>query len=169
MNFPYLTHRFFKKRINSMENTLEKELFRHCAQLRVRTWEVDWQGVVHNSYYLRYMEIGRVEYRRRFGYDLSPDGTFNDGLKVFVVHNSVDYRSVAVLDDLLDVYTRVSWIKNSSFCFEHYIERHATKEVLATGKGIIVNVNPLTNLPEALPEKFVKEIIDFEPKCALIR
>lgn len=151
------------------ENSLKKELFKHKAEVRVRTWEVDWQGVVHNSYYLRYMEIGRLEYRRSYGYDLNPDGTFNDGLKVFVVHNSVDYRSVAVLDDVLNVFTRISWVKNSSFCFEHYIERAKTKEVLATGKGIIVNVNPATNVPEPLPEIFVKEVMDFEIKCDLLR
>ncbi|MCE1166452.1 MAG: acyl-CoA thioesterase [Bacteroidetes bacterium] len=151
------------------ENTLNKELFKHSAEVRVRTWEVDWQGVVHNSYYLRYMEIGRVEYRRAYGYDLSLDGRFNDGLKVFVVHNSVDYRSVAVLDDLLNVYTRVPWIKNSSFCFEHYIERAKTGEILATGKGIIVNVNPGTNVPEPLPGKFVDEVREYETKCDILR
>ncbi|MCU0373304.1 MAG: thioesterase family protein, partial [Ignavibacteria bacterium] len=103
-----------------MKHTVKKELFRHMVKVRVRTWEVDWQGVVHNSYYIRYMEIGRLEHRRSYGYNLSPDGTFDDGIKVFVVHNSVDYFSTATLDDVLNVYTRISWIKNSSLCFEHY-------------------------------------------------
>lgn len=137
--------------------------------MRVRTWEVDWQGIVHNSYYLRYMEIGRLEYRRTYGYDLSPDGTFNDGLKVFVVHNSVDYHAVATLDDLLDVYTRVSWIKNSSFCFEHVIIKHKDKVVLSTGKGILVNVDFKTNRPIILPQKFVDEIKQYEIECNVIR
>lgn len=144
-------------------------LFKHKVQVRVRTWEVDWQGIVHNSYYLRYMEIGRLEYRRAYGYDLSPDGTFNDGLKVFVVHNSVDYHAVATLDDLLDVYTRISWIKNSSFCFEHVIIKYKTKTVLSTGKGILVNVDYKTNRPIILPQKFVNEIKQFEIECNLIR
>ena len=144
-------------------------LFKHKVQVRVRTWEVDWQGIVHNSYYLRYMEIGRLEYRRAYGYDLSPDGTFNDGLKVFVVHNSVDYHSVATLDDLLDVYTRVSWIKNSSFCFEHVIIKNMNKVVLSTGKGILVNVDFKTNKPITLPQKFVDEIKQYEIECNINR
>jgi acyl-CoA thioester hydrolase len=152
-----------------MTKELNKDLFKHSVQIRVRTWEVDWQGVVHNSYYLRYMEIGRVEYRRMYGYDLSPDGTFNDGLKVFVVHNSIDYKATAALDDVLNVYTRVSWIKNSSFCFEHYIEKDKTKEIIAEGKGIIVNVNPSTNVPENLDDKFVNEIKNFEVSCDILR
>ncbi len=144
-------------------------LFKHKVQVRVRTWEVDWQGIVHNSYYLRYMEIGRLEYRRAFGYDLSPDGTFNDGLKVFVVHNSVDYHAVATLDDVLDVYTRVSWIKNSSFCFEHVIVRHKGSSLLSTGKGILVNVDFKTNRPVPLPLIFVDEIKQYEIECNVIR
>ncbi|MDD5361506.1 MAG: thioesterase family protein [Ignavibacteria bacterium] len=152
-----------------MAKELNTALFKHSVQIRVRTWEVDWQGIVHNSYYLRYMEIGRVEYRRVFGYDLNPDGTFNDGLKVFVVHNSIDYRAAATLDVVLNVYTRVSWIKNSSFCFEHYIEKDKTKEIIAEGKGIIVNVNPSTNIPENLADKFVNEIKNFEVNCDILR
>lgn len=144
-------------------------MFNHKVQVRVRTWEVDWQGIVHNSYYLRYMEIGRLEYRRAYGYDLSPNGTFNDGLKVFVVHNSVDYHAVATLDDVLDVYTRVSWIKNSSFCFEHVIVRHKENTILSTGKGILVNVDFKTNRPIPLPEKFVTEIKQYEIECNVIR
>jgi len=145
------------------------ELFKHSTDVRVRTWEVDWQGVVHNSYYLRYMEIGRLEYRRNYGYDLSPDGTFNDGLKVFVVHNSVDYHSAAILDDVLNVYTRIPWIKNSSFAFEHFIEHSKSKNILATGKGILVNVNTMTNMPEPLPEQFVNEVLNYEIECQILR
>jgi acyl-CoA thioester hydrolase len=152
-----------------MMDIKSKDKFKHMAQVRVRTWEVDWQGIVHNSNYLRYMEIGRLEYRRNYGYDLSPNGTFNDGLKVFVVHNSIDYLSTATLDDVLNVYTRVSWIKNSSFCFEHLIEKDSNKSLVASGIGIIVNVDFNTNKPVELPLKFINEIMDFETDCNLIR
>jgi acyl-CoA thioester hydrolase len=152
-----------------MPDLKNKELFKQMTQVRVRTWEVDWQGIVHNSNYLRYMEIGRLEYRRKYGYDLSADGTFNDGLKVFVVHNSIDYSSTATLDEVLNIYTRVSWIKNSSFCFEHLIEKDSDKTLVASGIGIIVNVDYNTNRPVELPLKFVNEIMDFETDCNLIR
>lgn len=115
------------------------------------------------------MEIGRLEYRRAYGYDLSSDGTFNDGLKVFVVHNSIDYKAVAKLDELLDVYTRVSWVKNSSFCFEHVIIKNIDNSLISTGKGILVNVDFTTNRPISLPQKFVDEIKQFEIECSVIR
>lgn len=145
-----------------------KSDFTHSTQLRVRTFEVDSQGIVHNAVYLQYFEIGRVEYRRQFGYNINENGIFNDGIKVVVVNNTLNYRSPAYLDDLLNVYTRVKWIKNSSFCFEHIIENTGNNVILCDGTGILVNLND-KNLPEPLADKFINEINSFEKKLEIIR
>lgn len=137
--------------------------FKHSTQVRVRTFEVDSQGIVHNLNYLKYLEIGRVEYRRNLGYNILPTGIFNDGLKVVVVRNEVDYKSFAYLDDVLNVYTRISWIKNSSFCFDQIIEKDLNKQIICLGKGILVNLSP-QNTPENLKLKFINEIEIFENK-----
>lgn len=142
--------------------------FKHKVQLCVRTFEVDSQGIVHNAVYLQYFEIGRVEYRRQFGYTIDKNGIFNDGLKVVVVNNTINYHSPAFLDDVLNVYTKVKWIKNSSFCFEHLIENDKTKQILCSGSGILVNLSNNTNRPEPLDEKFIHEIKDFENKADII-
>ncbi|MEP7146801.1 MAG: thioesterase family protein [bacterium] len=142
--------------------------FKHVTQVRVRTFEVDSQGIVHNLIYLKYFEIGRVEYRRNLGYTMLPSGIFNDGLKVVVVHNEIDYNNFSFLDDLLNVYTRISWIKNSSFCFEHIIENNLSKNNICEGKGILVNINS-NNIPETLSNKFVEEIKYFENNLQLIK
>jgi acyl-CoA thioester hydrolase len=147
----------------------DKNSFKHIIQTRVRTWEVDFLGVVHNSNFLRFMEAGRLEYRRSFGYDLSPSRSSSDGLKVFVAHNAIDYLSTAAFDDLLNIYTRVAWIKNSSFCFEHIVEKDIDKSNIAIGICIIVNVDYKTNKPVDLPEKFINEIMEFETECKLMR
>ena len=141
---------------------MEKTEFKHKFQIRVRTWEVDMLGIVHNSNYLRYLEIGRIEYRRNMGYNFTMGGKFSDGLKAVVVHNSLDYKGFAFVDELLNIYTRVSWIKNSSFCFEQIIEKESDGSIICEGKGIIVNLNPKTNQAEDIAEKFVKETEEFE-------
>lgn len=138
--------------------------FKHKTQLRVRTFEIDSQGIVHNSNYLKYLEVGRVEYKRDLGYKILKNGVFNDGLKVVVVHNSMDYKGFAFVDELLNIYTRISWIKNSSFCFEQVIEKDSDRSIVLEGKGILVNLNPKTNMPETIDEKFVKEIEEYENK-----
>lgn len=143
--------------------------YKHKIQLRVRTFEIDSQGLVHNSVYLQYYEIGRVEYRRNLGYEILKDGTFSDGLKVVVVNNTINYKSFAYLDNLLNIYTKISWIKNSSFCFDQIIENDSNKEIISDAKGILVNLNPENNLPQALNEKFINEIKNFEKNLILVR
>lgn len=142
---------------------LEISNFKHSTQVRVRTFEVDSQGIVHNLNFLKYLEIGRVEYRRNLGYNILPSGIFNDGLKVVVVRNEIDYKSFAFLDDVLNVYTRIAWIKNSSFCFEQIIENDISKKITCHGKGVLVNIGP-QNLPENLNSNFINEIESFENK-----
>jgi acyl-CoA thioester hydrolase len=85
--------------------------YNHKIIIRVKTFEIDSQGIVHNSIYLQYLEIGRIEYRRNYGYKILKNGMFNDGLKVVVVHNSIDYKSFAFADDELTIFTRIPWIK----------------------------------------------------------
>jgi acyl-CoA thioester hydrolase len=67
-----------------------------------------------------------------------------------------------MVDDLLDIYTRISYIKNSSFCFEHLIFKSETYALLVTQKSVQVNLNPSTNLPERLPDHLRNIIVDFE-------
>lgn len=142
--------------------------FNHKTSIKVRTFDIDSQSIVHNAVYLKYLEIGRIEYRRNYGYNLQKNGMFNDGLKVVVVHNSLDYKSFAFVDDILTIYTRISWIKSSSFEFLQMIVNENTKEVICEGRGVCVNLNPITNQSEPLPEKFIKEIKSFETKMNIL-
>ena len=132
--------------------------YKHKFQLRVRNFQVDSQGIVHNAIYLEYCEIGRVEYVRSLGVQLLPTGIF----KVIVKRNEITYESPAMVDDLLDIYTRISYIKNTSFCFEHLIFKAETGDLLVTQKSVHVNLNTKTNLPERLPDHIRKMITDFE-------
>jgi len=148
---------------------MELSKFKHKCQVQVRTFDIDSQGIVHNSVYLKYLEIGRVEFRKSFGYKLNHNGTFNDGLRFVVVHNSLDYRSFAMLDDILNIYTRVSWIKNSSFCFEQIFENDVTKKIICEGKGILVNLDIVKNEPAELDKKFVDELLQYDKGINIIR
>lgn len=148
-----------------------KEQYNHKYQVRVRTWEVDGQGIVHNSNYIRYFEVGRIEYMRNIGYEFKDDGgdLIKNNLKVVVVHNSLDYKSFARFDELLDIYTRISWIKESSLCFEHIIENNFNREIICTGKGILVNINKNTGKSESVPEILLNTILNFEKHVEILR
>ena len=148
-------------------NYLDLSEYKHKIEIRVRTFEVDSQGIVHNINYLKYLEIGRVEYRRNMGYHILPNGIFNDGLKVVVVRNEIDYISFSYLDDLLTVFTKIVWIKNSSFCFEQIIQKNSDKTIICRALGVLVNINNM-NISEKLPLEFIKQIKNFETNLKLI-
>ncbi len=147
-------------------NYLDLSEYKHKVEIRVRTFEVDSQGIVHNINYLKYLEIGRVEYRRNMGYHILPNGIFNDGLKVVVVRNEIDYISFSYLDDLLTVFTKIAWIKNSSFCFEQIIQKNSDKTIICRALGVLVNINNM-NISEKLPLEFIKQIKNFETNLKL--
>jgi acyl-CoA thioester hydrolase len=136
--------------------------YKHKYQIRVRNFEVDSQGIVHNAIYLEYCETGRVEYIRELGFKLLPGGVFDNGIKVMVKRNEITYHYPARIDDIIDVYTRISFIKNSSFCFEHLLVNPETNRIYCYNRSIQVNLNPDTNTPERVPDKYRKLFLDFE-------
>src|SRR4029078_11191890 len=72
--------------------------------IRVRFADTDAQGVAHNSTYLVWFEVARVEYLREFagGYQALRDR----GVEALVLESFCRYRAPAVFDDELVVHTR---------------------------------------------------------------
>ena len=140
---------------------LQLDKYKHKYQIRVRNFEVDSLGIVHNAIYLEYCETGRIEYIRNLGIKLLPAAS-EDGIKVMVKRNEITYHFPARMDDLVDVYTRVSYIKNSSLCFEHLLVNPETNRLYCFNKSIQVNLNRETERPERIPDKYRELFMDFE-------
>ena len=140
----------------------DTKLFKHKFQIRVRNFEVDSLGIVHNAIYLEYCENGRVEYIRRLGYKLLPGGVVDNIIRVMVKRNEINYYYPARIDDLIDVYTRISYIKNSSFCFEHILLNSENGTLYCDQKSVQVNLNLESNSPERLSDRHRNAIIQFE-------
>lgn len=132
-------------------------------QLRVRNFEVDWQGIVHNANYLHYFEIGRIEYLKHVGIPVDMRSIQSDS-KVVVVRNEIDYRSPALFDELLEVYTRVSFIRSTSFAFEGMILEERSRRLIAENLAIHVWLDPVTDRPVRVTEAFRSRIRAFEGK-----
>jgi len=135
--------------------------FKHNYTVTVRFHEVDMLGVCNNAVYINFFETARLEYIKASG--LMPEkGIFSDGKIFFMVRNEINYRSHAFYDDVLEVYSKISYIKNSSFGYDHLIVRQKTGEVIVDGKGVVVYVDPKTRKSTALPESFIEKVKAFE-------
>jgi acyl-CoA thioester hydrolase len=96
--------------------------FRFSTELSVRFNETDAQGIVHNSAYLVWLEIARIDYLARVpgGYK----GLVEEhGVDVTTVESYLRYRAPTRFDDRLRVWARTVDRRGARFRFEYAIER----------------------------------------------
>jgi len=127
--------------------------FRFRSQVRVRNYEVDWQGIVHNANYLLYFEVGRIEYLKNLGIRISVDSIRNHS-KVVLVRNELNYKEPAHFDDLLNVFTRVMYIKDTSFAFEGVLQNSRTKRIIGDNTAVHVWIDPRNGRPVSVNSRF---------------
>jgi len=142
--------------------------FKHKYTTIVRFHEVDMLGVCNNAVYINFFETARLEYIKAAG--LMPEkGIFSDGKIFFMVRNEINYKSHAYYDDVLDVYSRITYIKNSSFGYDHLIVKQKSGEIIVDGKGVVVYIDPKTRMSTLLPDTFIKKVKAFEPSVKILR
>ena len=142
--------------------------FKHKITVKVRFNEVDMLGVCNNAVYISYLEEARLQYFKDL--ELMPaEGIFSDGKLFYVVRNEINYKDHAKFDEELNVYSKISFIKNSSFGFEHLIVKSKENIIVADGKGVIVCVDPETKKSTPLSKKFYDKISGFEDEIDIIK
>jgi acyl-CoA thioester hydrolase len=105
--------------------------FRFSTGLKVRFAETDAQGVVHNSVYLVWFEIARIDYLARFrgGYpELQAEG-----IEALTVESHVRYLAPARFDDRLRVRARCGELRGARFRFDYAIDGAGDGERIADG------------------------------------
>ena len=151
-----------------MNELMSPEDFKHKYSVTVRFHEVDMLGVCYNAVYINFFETARLEYIKAAG--LMPSrGLFSDGNIFFIVKNEINYRGYAYHDDVLDVYSKISYIKNSSFGYDHLIVNQKSGKVIVDGKVVIVHVDSNTRKAKPLSEKFIEKVKAFEPRVNILR
>jgi acyl-CoA thioester hydrolase len=140
---------------------MERATFKYHTQIRVRNYEVDWQGIVHNANYLLYFEVGRIAYLQEAGVEVTAEGLQN-GARIVLVRNEINYLKPVRFDDLLNVYTRIAYIRNTSFAFEGMLEDAGSGVVVAENVAVHVWLHPRHGEPVRVGDKFREIIRKFE-------
>ena len=147
---------------------MRKDDFRHSTQLRVRNYEIDWQGVVHNAVYLLYFETGRLSYLEDLGMTVDVHAIKHES-KIVIVRNEVNYLAPAMFGEVITVYTRVSSIGNSSFTFEGYLEEAAGYRPVAENICVHVWLDEKTGKPVRVPDEFRRLVRGYEGERVTVR
>jgi acyl-CoA thioester hydrolase len=130
------------------------EGFIFSTPVRVRFADTDAQGIVHNSAYLVWFEIARVEYLREFagGYQALRDR----GIEALVLESHVRYRLPARFDDELLVHARCLGLRAARFRYEYAVVRG--EELVADGHTEHACVDAMTLRPTRVPDWLVAAI-----------
>ena len=124
------------------------EGFTFSVPVRVRFADTDAQGIAHNSAYLVWFEVARVEYLRAFtgGYQALRDL----GIEAIVLESLCRYRIPVRFDDELVVNTRCVALRGARFRFEYAITRG--DKLVADGHTEHACVDGVTMRPTRVPE-----------------
>jgi acyl-CoA thioester hydrolase len=150
-----------------MKPTKKKSDFRHFYDVTVTFNQVDMLHVVNSAVYLNYFEQARIRYAKDMGF-LSKKGISLNKTTFYIVRNEINYLKAALFEDRLRIYTRISYIKYSSFGFEHIIENLDTKIIIAEGLGVLVHVDPALKKSVPLPKEFYEKVKKFEHNVKIL-
>lgn len=122
--------------------------------VRVRFADTDAQGIAHNSAYLVWFEVARVEYLREYagGYQALRD----NGVEAIVLESLCRYRIPVRFDDELVVNARCLGLRGARFRYEYAILRG--EELVADGHTEHACVDAATLRPTRVPDWLAEAI-----------
>jgi len=107
-------------------------------EFRIYYEDTDAGGVAYHARYLGFFERGRTEFFREHGLSVRE---LHDAESIFpVVRMEVDFRSPALLDDLVRVETELLQAGRTSFVMGQRLLRASDNRLLAEGKITLVCV-----------------------------
>ena len=131
---------------------VSKNDFKFHSVVRVRWSESDPQGIVYNARYFDYIEIAQVEYFRNLGISLY-DESSRRRFDAATVKATLEFKAPARVDNLLNVYTRVSRVGSSSFTMESELYRQCSDELLMRTELVYVNYDSDTGASRVVPDE----------------
>jgi acyl-CoA thioester hydrolase len=131
--------------------------------VRVRFADTDAQGIAHNSAYLVWFEVARVEYLREHagGYQALRDR----GVEALVLESHSRYLEPAKFDDVLHVHARCCDVRGARFRYEYAIVRDDATPI-ADGYTLHACVDAATLRPTRIPQWLVEAIRAAEASSA---
>ena len=123
------------------------------TRLRVRYAETDQMGIVYNSNYFIWFEVGRVELLRQLGFSYR-EMEARDGCCIAVIDARCRYKAPARYDDEIIVRTRLENMRESLIRFEYELIRVEDGTLLAEGDTTHIVVDrDMKKAP--LPQKYL--------------
>jgi len=121
---------------------------------KVNFYETDLMGVTHHSNYVRWFEIGRVEYLRSIGIILNE--LMDDDILFPITKISAEFHSPSQFDDVIEIETVAKALTKAKMEFEYNIKCGDKLLVKGFSQNVFTNKNTgkITRLPDKYFSKF---------------
>jgi acyl-CoA thioester hydrolase len=123
---------------------------------KVNFYDTDAMAVVHHSNYIRWFEIGRVEFLREAGITLNQ--LMDDGYVFPITEVSAKYVNSAKFDDELIIETTPEALTKAKMAFTYRILRASDDTLLVTGRTQNVFTSMETGKITRLPETYYNKL-----------
>ena len=131
----------------------------HVLPLRVYYEDTDFSGLVYHASYIRWCERGRTDFVRLIGLNQKElfDGGYGRDKCFFVVrHMDIDFLRPAMMDDVLEVVTKVAEQKSAYLKISQEIRREETVLYKALVTIVLINEKGRpVRLTEAMKKAFL--------------
>ena len=129
--------------------------FKHT--LRVRWKECDIQGIAYYGSYIDFIDVAQAEYFRNLRI-LTHQANNRKVFDLAAVKVTLEYKSPAKIDELIDIFIRVEKIGRTSIDKRSEIYRSDTDELLCSVQSISVNFDSELEKSRVVPTE-IKDII----------
>ena len=126
------------------------------VEYHVNFYDTDAMEVVHHSNYIRWFEIGRVEFLRAAGITLGE--LMADGYVFPITDVSAKFLSPGRFDDVLVIETTPTALTKAKMAFDYRILKKDEETVLVTGHTQNVFTNRKTGKIMRLPDKYYTKL-----------
>ncbi len=136
---------------------LKKSDFKVFWETRIRYYELDPQGIMHNANYLAFYDQAVVEYFRDLDYDYEKEirTTNKDFHTVQVV---VQYNRPLYFDDEIEIGLKIKEVGNTSMTWIMGIFMKKTGELASASEIVHVYTDMKTSKPTTITDELKKKL-----------
>ena len=124
---------------------------------RVNFYDTDAMAVVHHANYIKWFEMGRVEFLRQAGITLGE--LIQDGFLFPITDVSCKYLCPAIFDDVLLIHTKPMELTKAKMSFTYRIIRQTDEQILVKGTTQNVFTDKVSGRIKRLPGKYYERLI----------
>jgi len=132
--------------------------FKHKKKIQIRFGDIDLMGHANNGVQLSYLDLARIEYFEKvYGQVINWNET-----ALIVAHLDIDYLSPIMLNDKIEVHTKIYKIGTKSVSLHQNIVDSKTGETKTKTSQVMVAFSSRIGESVKVPEALKIRICEFE-------